>query len=451
MLKRTVARSASLLWLALCLPSAPAIAQGPPDSRVPMALLPPYEAAAAPVVTLARALEMAARRNEDIAIAAQRVTQAAARRDGAWASFKPTLSARGTFTHHDEGIEFGGRVITKQDEFSGAFSANLQIVNARAIKSIEASYAALDAARADAEAVRRGVLYETARTYYSVAAAKMLVAVARRNVELSDVTLTNATERLEAGVAIPIDVSRAKLTRLQAERDLVNAGSAVRGLEEVLRFLTGIDGAYDVAQPEATLPLPPDATIAGAVAQKPDIDALRFRAEAADDLAEGAWYQLLPRLSAAFNYQLSENTGFSGDVDQWNVQLVLEWLLYDGGARYAEIEEARAEREVGELLVQRAERAVTRDVRRLALDLRAAALNARTALEQRDVARQQYELVHERLLAGSVTSLEVADADAALFRAESEVVRIQLEEALVAIDLIQALGIEPFVLVNVAP
>jgi outer membrane protein TolC len=284
-----------------------------------------------------------------------------------------------------------------------------------------------------------------------VAAAKMLVAVARRNVELSDVTLTNATERLEAGVAIPIDVSRAKLTRLQAERDLVNAGSAVRGLEEVLRFLTGIDGAYDVAQPEATLPLPPDATIAGAVAQKPDIDALRFRAEAADDLAEGAWYQLLPRLSAAFNYQLSENTGFSGDVDQWNVQLVLEWLLYDGGARYAEIEEARAEREVGELLVQRAERAVTRDVRRLALDLRAAALNARTALEQRDVARQQYELVHERLLAGSVTSLEVADADAALFRAESEVVRIQLEEALVAIDLIQALGIEPFVLVNVAP
>ena len=416
---------------------------GPVEPAVPDALLPPLPGGAPPLLSLEDALTRAARHNEDVAIALERVAQAGARRDRAWAAFKPSLRATGTFTHRDKGTEFGGRTITLQDELAGSVTANLQLLDVRAIKGIEASYELLEAARADAESTRRSVLFEVARTYYSAAAAQTMVGVARRNIEKADATLRTARDRLEGGIAIPIDVSRARLSRLQAEKELIAAENTVQSLEEVLRFLTGLEGTFRVDPPSAPVSVPPAATIEEAEKAAPSLDAALLRVEANDDLAEGAWYQLLPKLNVLFTYQATQNTGFSGEHDQWNVQLVLDWILYDGGARYADMAETAAERNASQLTANKVRRSITRQIRQLALELRAATATSATATEQRDVAQEQYDLVHARFESGLADSLEVSDADAALFASEGELVRTRLQRDLASINLLEALSVDP--------
>ncbi|GMV44101.1 MAG: hypothetical protein AMXMBFR64_58170 [Myxococcales bacterium] len=426
-----------ILWaVALAAPSASA----QPDA-VPQALL--ATSAEATLLRLDDALSRAARANQDIATATERATQAAARRDRAWASFKPNLRLQGQYVHRDQEVAFGGRIITRQDDLTATMSASMQLVDARAIKSIQASYEALRAARSDAEAVRRAILWETARTYWSSAAADMLVAVVRRNVDKATVSLETARVRLDGEVGIPIDVSRAELVLLQAQRDLLAAENVRDTLLELLRFLTDADTAVRVEAPSRTVVVPADATIAEAAAQRPELVAARARLLASEHLADGAWWSMLPKLSVVFNYQASESAGIAGDTDSWDIRLVAEWLVYDGGARYADIEETAAEQRIGALALDRAEKALARDVRRLALDLKAAIATVATAERQRDVALEQYGLVHARADLGEATSLEVSDADVALFTAETELVRARLQRDLAAMDLLEALSVDP--------
>lgn len=438
---RALARAAAVV--AVVTGATPAAAQEP--GSVPAALLPP-PSSAAKVLLFADALSRAERANQDIATARERAIQSAARRDRAWAAFKPNLRMQGTYTHRDKGVEFGGRTITLQDELSGNITASMQLLDARAIKAIQASYEALRAARADAETVRRALLWETARTYWSAVAADTLVAVAARNVEKAEVSLRTARDRLDAGVAIPIDVSRAELVLLQAQRDQLSAENAREGLLEVLRFLISADEPVMVERSPLQVVVPPQATIEEATSARPDLEAARARRESAEHLAEGAWWSMLPKLNMVFTYQASENTGFSGDTDSWDIRLVAEWLVYDGGARYADIEETSAEERIGALAVEKAERAVARDVRRLALDVRAADATLKTVVRQRDVASQQYELIHARADLGEATSLEISDADAALFAAEAEVVRSGLQRDLSSMGLMEALSVDPHII-----
>lgn len=434
---------ARLALLAAVAWSAPLRALEP--GEVPASLLPP---AGGTVLPLQEALRRADRANQDVAVARERAVQAAARRDRAWAAFKPNLRLQGTYTHRDKGVEFGGRSITLQDELSGNVTASMQLLDARAIKSIQASYEALRAARADAESVRRALLWETARTYWSAVAADTLVTVARRNVDKAGVSLRTAQDRLEGGVAIPIDVSRAELVLLQAQRDLLNAENARDGLLEVLGFLTASDEALAVERVPRAVTVPPTASIDEAAATRPELEAARARLEASEHLAEGAWWSLAPKLNLVFTYQASENTGFSGDTDQWDIRLVAEWIVYDGGVRYADIKETAAEERVGALALEKAERALARDVHRLALDVRAADATLQTVARQRDVAEEQYELIHARADLGEATSLEISDADAALFAAEAEVVRSGLQRDLSSMSLLEALGSDPLGLVR---
>lgn len=446
MKSRTFARLVAVLSSVAV--AAPAFAQQPDE--VPAALL-PATSGQAPLLRLDEALGRAATANQDIATAGERATQAAARRDRAWATFKPNLRLQGQFIHRDKEVAFGGRTITKQDEFSGNVSASMQLVDARAIKNIQASYEALRAARSDAESIRRAMLWETARTYWSSAAADMLVAVAHRNVDKAMVSLRTARDRLEGGVAIPIDVSRAELVLLQTQRDLLNAENVRDSLLEVLRFLTDSDTAVRVEPPSLKVTVPPQATIEDAAASRPELEAARARLEASEHLAEGAWWSMLPKVSLVFNYQATENTGFSGDVDSWDIRLVAEWLVYDGGARYADIAETAAEHRIGVLALAKAEKALARDVRRLALELRAAGATVTTTERQRDVSSEQYDLVHARADLGEATSLEVSDADAALFTAETELVRTRLQRDLAAMDLLEALSVDPLTFADQAP
>jgi outer membrane protein TolC len=417
-------RTASFLVLALAVPGA-ARARGR-------------------LVTLDAALERAREANERFQLADEELRRARLARDRAWAALLPTLRASGSFTHSDREItrDFGGEsvVFLKQDAFAGSVNAQVTLFKGTAVPELMRAYRLAAAAEQTHRWNRATLEFEVARAYLAALSAKNLVSAAERTLKSADEHLEAARARRQAGEALAIDVTRARIERVQARGELTRARNALEGSTDYLAFLLGRRPPIAVERPR----LPATAKkLAGDPMQRPDVKASALRAEAAQKAVTGSWLDYLPSLGAVWNYEATQNTGFSGDPDSWRLIFTLDWVLFDGGLRRAARHEQASllrEARLRQRLLRREVRHLVRQARR---DLGTAQVNLETAREQLQLAQKNRELVLSRYRAGLGTSLELVEADDALRKAEVAVIGGELELALRGLELCRTLGLDP--------
>jgi outer membrane protein TolC len=415
--------------------------------------LSPRTAAAASPLTLDAAIRAAWDGNPGIAASAAQVSAARADAEAARDARLPTLSlqARGIATDEPVaafGLKLDEQRISQADFVPSRLTSPGAIggvgLGAMIVQPIWMGGRLLAGQRAaDAQAGAEAKTHERRRAEIALAIVQAYFGaqVAAQGLQFAEDQLQHAVEterftraRNQQGLALDADVSRATAFRAQAEAERASARQQLASARSALVLLAG-DAAVD-----APLATPIDAGGAGpgeAPAERPDVEAARLRASAAEHAARAARGTLLPEILAQGGVETMRSAIDQG-ASWFTAALVARWNLSLGNVRAERAAEARAAAASRALeWQQRQARREVDEARRAveASDVRVA--SAREAVSASEAARRLREARHRQ---GLLPLTDVLDAEAGLAGARALLLRSALDARVARAQLQLALG-----------
>ncbi len=442
-----------------------------------------------PVISLEEAMQIVAERSFDLRIAEEQITQAGTQLRRAWAMILPQVSIGGTYTYSfpEQKVAFGdpsqnaqqallfhsiADITESSAEFSndpaaraaalqraeqlrraardiesakpldiviqpahalaGQLQVSLPLFNGRALPLISNAYEAIDLSRAVVEQAQASLMLATTQTYYGAVTAKKMHGIAEEQLENARRHRDALKEREALGMATAIALQRADLDVVRAEQSV---RAAHQGYLIALGALGQLMAREELFHVEAPRPVPAiegsdpvDGLIARALAARPEIAVQRSSLAIAERMRTDAWMAFLPSLNLVGQGRYSSNTsGFTSDPITGAIMVQANIPLYDGGARYATLKETASKIEQEKLRLEQAESRIRSQVRGNVADiaLKQQALEiARRGLTLASDTRANAERLFEL---GAATSLDVIDANLAVFFAQIELARAELD------------------------
>ncbi len=192
-------------------------------------------------INLATALQLAQARSIDVQVAAERVIAASAQLDFAHSKQLPTIYLGGDYARQDGRIQdIRGDVFnTSRSSLMAGAGPSAVFSPSDAILAPLASRQVLSAREADRRATENDITLAVAEAYFTVQRARGDLSGALESEELAS-SLVGKAERLAAGLASPVEVSRAK-TELSRRRQAVESARerqeiAMADLNRLLRL-----------------------------------------------------------------------------------------------------------------------------------------------------------------------------------------------------------------------
>lgn len=435
-------RSFAVASLSMLLAAPSAFAQGaPPQGALPAppdvddAMLAPVPRAKTEIATWEEALRHVRARSTDLRIAADGIARAEAQQRIALAGALPSLNGQVAFTHNiisndvvqPVGIGPGGvqyKTITTPfpNYLTGQLVAVQPVLALRAWNAIGTAGVAEEAAR---------LSFDDAKRQIALAVANSIVGVvtAERIAELNRVGLRNALARLELtvrksnlGGATGLDVVRAKQDVEIARATLVAGDETLRQSREALGIALGLAEGVGVPPTVDISGLERDARAtckpAATVDDRPDVAALRTRVEVAHRGVNDVKYQFAPTVNLQSGIATTTiDTGASPNTT-WNVQAVLAVPLWEGGARYGSLRDARAQEDIAALNLEATRRTATIQIAQARRGVTVAEDRRRVAGSARDLAAETDRLTRLAYQEGRGTSLELVTAAQSLRESE---------------------------------
>ncbi|MFB6099307.1 MAG: TolC family protein [Salinibacter sp.] len=396
----------------------------------------------------------------EVDAAAARVAQA---RSGYW----PRVSAVGTYRRQDPvpevtvpdgagppGSGAGGRSIAIQP--NNLYDGHLRV--RQTLYSFGTTAARIHQAEAGRMTARRRVAversalaFQTIQAFYTTLLAKARIEVQREQIDQLERTLDVVQRRKTAGTATAFEVQSTR-TRLSAARSrLTQFRSQRRQQIAELRRLLG-------TPPDAGLALhgPPEQRLSAADPPRIDADSLARRAllhhpsvrvakarvEAARRRVRAADQSDTPTL--ALTARGGVRNGYPSDLAEprlnESIGVSLTVPLFEGFATKRQVEEARAQMQAAEARLTDVRRQVSTRVRQAASDLRARLDRLATTQLRVEQARAAARLARTRYEAGSITNLELLDAETALQQARLERTEVRYQIILGRYALRRAAG-----------
>ena len=403
-------------------------------AAIAVALAQPLRAQEAPsrTLTLAQAVELAARHDPVTVAAEVGVAQARADRLQARGTFLPSLAANGIFTNSSN-ERFDAATGERASElYTAQLQASYEIFSGgRRFLDNRAANAELESARALYRAQRFATVLTATEAFYAEAAAADLVAVAEQRLERARQQYEFARTRLELGTATQSDALRAEIEVANAELALHEARSAQNEASLQLGRITGLGGVVS-AEPEALPEHAPDLPALDRLLERaeqsaPDVvasEALEASARASRYAAMSAYLPTL-RLTGGYDWFAID---FPPDQESWNLRLFTSIPIFNGFQREATIQRASAAEDLARARA-RDERLATRaEVQAAAQEIELAArrveISARTVL----LAQEDLRVQEERYRIGNATILDLQTSQVAL--AEAQINEVRSKESL---------------------
>lgn len=318
----------------------------------------------------------------------------------------------------------------------------------RVNRSIEAARGDVGAAAADADAVRVGIVAETASAYANAVSSAERIAVAERIVELLDRSLALTEQRYRIGLATGLDTARIAALRDQRQAEVPVLQAERQAALFRLAMLTGRtprELPAQVADRMTSLRLEQPIPVgdgAALLARRPDVRAAERRLAASTARIGVATADLYPRITLGGSIG-SNGPGlgnvFGANPLTWLIGPVINWTVNRSAAR-ARVAGAQADTQAalatfdGTIL-----RALNET--ETALSYYQQSVARREALQAaRDQAEAAAQITRARQREGDISSLELVDAERTAADAEADVAEADARVADTQIDLFKALG-----------
>jgi outer membrane protein, multidrug efflux system len=371
-------------------------------------------------------------RSTDLRITLDQVLQAEAQTRTALAAYLPTINGTAVYTHNlltnaiatqgITGATSSSQRVPLPDFLTAGVQVQQALVNVQAFDQISIDELGEDAARLSVEDEKRTLAL-------SVANQIVAVVTAERSAEINRVGLRVALEQLEIakrkqtlGAANGLDVVRAGQNAANARATLVNGDESLREAREALGLALGVPEETGVAPDVNINGLAESALSSCQVVQqldeRADIAAARTRVEVAKRNLRNVYFQFLPTVGAQSSVSGNSNPVVGYPNPTWNIQAILSVPIWDGGARYGALRNARAAEDIAAQQLEALRRQAIIQIEQAQRQLVVAEASDKVARAQRDLAAQNDEMTQTAYMMGQGTSLELVTASEAHRQAE---------------------------------
>ncbi|MDR2238999.1 MAG: efflux transporter outer membrane subunit [Zoogloeaceae bacterium] len=382
--------------------------------------------------------------NQSLQQAEAQYRQAKALVQGAQAAFYPTVGL-GASINRERSIANGASSVNNTHAWSlqAAWEPDLW---GGVRRRVEAASESAQASAADLAAARLAVQAEVVNNYLQLRLLDLQKDLYARTIEGYQKSLALTQAQYRVGVVTRSDVALARNTLAAAQAQAIDLDLARRQTEHALAVLLGqAPAAFSLAPAPlvVTLPATPTGLPSQLLERRPDIAAAERRVAAANagiGVAQAAYFPNLT-LSAGGGYQgLGFGPWFSAPGRVWALGAALAGLLFDGGAREAQVTAARAGFDAAAAAYRQTVLSAFQEVEdNLAalgeLEQEQAAQDeaARAAHESLQVLLAQYR-------AGTVPYTSVITAQSLALTADRATLQLQGRQFAASVALIKALG-----------
>ena len=370
--------------------------------------------------------------------------QAAAVARAAHAGLFPTASLAPSFTR---GSTKAGTKAAVANSYDLSTSASWDLdVWGKIRRTVESDVATAQASAGDLASAKLLAQSQLATDYFELRIEDELKALLTEAVGAYGKSLKITQNQYRAGVASKADVAQAETQLKATQASLINVDVLRAQLEHAIAVLIGKPPAEFSITPlqlNATVPVAPTDVPSTLLERRPDIAAAERRVAAANANIGAAMAAFYPdiSLSAAFGYANASGAGlFQAANRVWSFGPQMSQILFDGGLRSAQTDEARAEWDQS---VATYRQTVLTAFQQVEDNLVALSVLQRQSAVQADAvtsARQAERLILNQYKAGTVAYTSVVTAQTAALTDEEGQLTILENQLVASVALIQALG-----------
>ena len=378
-------------------------------------------------------VEQGLRNNADLAVGAARLLEARALATQASAARFPVIGAFLAATRQRELNPIGpGTILVEGASFGGSASFELDLWGRLNATSVAARQRFL-AQGFNFAALRLAIEAELVRGYLQLQAIEAQVGVLQESVGVLEDALRLSEQRFEAGSIAELEDSRARFSDSQQQ---------ARATRRALLIVAGLTPSPEVfaatqiqTQPRelASLPEIPVGLPSQLLSRRPDLRAAEAQLAGARADVAAARRAFLPSVTLTASggkATQSLSSIFASGSAVWSIGADLAQTIFDGGARYARVRIAAAQRQALLETYRDAARSAYRDVLD-ALDARSAAVRTFEAREREARALERaVHLAERRYAEGYSGFLDVLDARRSLLQS-----RLALAQSRSAVDI----------------
>lgn len=384
--------------------------------------------------------------NMNVAQAEAQYRQAQAALASTRAGFFPTLGASSSVTRSGQGSgSAAAENPSNAYSLSGTVSWEPDLWG-KIRRATESDQAGEQASAADLAGVRLSMQSALAQTYFAVRVDDAQITLLERTVQEYERALTMTQNLYVAGVAAPSDVAAATVQLENARTQLIRQGWQRSQQEHALAVLVGLVPAGFSLDADTRVPEVPQVPVgvpSALLERRPDVAAAERRtaqANARIGVAQAAWFPDLT-LSAQGGYRAGAWAQWlSAPAQFWSLGPLVALTLFDGGARQAGVDAARATHEAQTASYRQTVLTAMREVEDYLVQTHSMVREQQTQARALAAARETLRQVNDQYAAGIVDYLSVVQAQASALSAEQSALNLQAERLTATVQLIAALG-----------
>ena len=359
----------------------------------------------------------------------------------------PRFSAFGSYRHYDE--EKRMEDVTLQPEWNSAYGLRLDqsfTLNGRELTAYQISKDLIEKETLDLAAVQEDLLIQTAAAYYDVLNAEKGLEIANANVTRLNTQRDSIAVRLELETVTRPDLLRVEAERSQALTGQIQAQNAILLAKARLAAICGLEGDFQLEETDIEAEFLPDPVLAeitaDAMDQRTDIQALALEKNIADKTVKYTKGELWPSLAV-------EGVWANNDADPTSAAPVdetvyggvsLNFTLFDGGLRKANILESETRSRQAQLALNAAKKQVVVDANQAYLTYMASKSTLKALGDELQFAKENFEAVNTQFEYGLANSVDVIDANTLLVTAEQQLTEAVFRSRLALLQIDRVRG-----------
>ena len=293
-------------------------------------------------------------------------------------------------------------------------------------RSVDRAEREKDAANHELERAGQEIVFRVAESYYAVQLAAKQLEVARQAMQAAESILERSRNRVESGVAVQSDSLSAEVRLATRKQELIRAQNNLAMSRAQLSVAMGLSTEGDFepsdALAEKELPAPALEDIEKqAVEKRPDLGRIRAEEAAQKESVSIAKSSFGPRVNAYANWESDNPTLVAGGGgNNWIAGVELQYDLFEGGAKHAELWRERALQDKIAAAKESATDAVRLEVRRAYYEVDATRQQIEVARAAIADAQESLRINQDRYDAGLLTITDLLAAEDAARRAQGD-------------------------------
>ena len=292
-------------------------------------------------------------------------------------------------------------------------------------RGVDRAKNAQDASTEQLARTEQEIVFRVVDSYYSALLARKQVELAEQALKTAQAIEARSQDRVESGVAVESDALSGQVRLAARQQDLIGARNNLEFARAQLSTSMGLPAGngFDPAEALAEKNLPAvslEDMEKKAMESRPDLKRIRSEEIAQQQSVSIAKAAFGPRVNAFADWEADNPALFSGGGSNWTAGIELQFDLFQGGAKRAELSREQALQEKVASLKEMAGNAARLEVRRAFYDVDAARRQIEVARASIAAAQESLRINQDRYESGLSTISDLLAAEEAARRSQTD-------------------------------